>query len=109
MSVLCKACGKPVGDAKKRRLLSGRVYSALFEVGVDEHCSDTSVTATQLHSFLSSEPSYVCKPCYATLDKYAKIKEELSAIRTHIIDACRGTSTSEQTSPSVRSALLNYN
>ena len=69
------------------------MHSVLFEVGVDKHCSDLSVTATQLHSILSSEPSYmyVCKPCYATLDKYAKIKEELSAIRTHIIDACRGT------------------
>ena len=72
MALLCKACGKtlPV-DAKERRPLNGRPYTALFEM-VHSQCSQT---VTDIHHVLASTPSYVCKLCHSTLSKYRKQME----------------------------------
>ena len=72
---------KLVENAKEGKPLSGRVYSMLFGVGLEEHkCAlffqwnQTPVTES-IQSMV--EPSYVRKPCYATTMKHASMKEEL--------------------------------
>jgi len=48
------ASGKllPLGNAKELKPLSGRVYSTLFEVELEEHRSESPIT-TQVHSTFS--------------------------------------------------------
>ena len=75
----CKACGKLVDNAKERRILSGKVYSVLFEVAFES--VPPPLTSAELHSFLSAGKTYVCKPCHATLLKYSSIKEDIGAIK----------------------------
>ena len=81
MALACKACGSVTGGVKDRRLLQGKQYN-FFSIA-----TATNPSATLVHSFLTKLPSYVCKPCYLTLTKYASIAQELEAMQRHLKDA----------------------
>ena len=76
MQVLCKAaCGRNLADdAKDRRLLNGKQYTALFTIVT---ASSPSLPASLVHTNLATSPSYVCKSCYSVLTKYGNIAKEI--------------------------------
>ena len=90
-------------NAKERRVLQGKSYSALIEIGGGEAAEH--VTAF-LHSYLSSAvATYVCKQCHTVLSKYGSIMDEMSLIRRHVKGAITVEPTSESLSATVRLQL----
>ena len=67
-----------LAEAKQRKSLTGTVYTTLHELALER--INPPVTSSAVDCFLAQYPSYLCKRCFATLTKFANIKENLEEI-----------------------------
>ena len=56
---------------------AARNLLGLFEIS----STTTVVAADEIHSYLASSPSYLCKCCNSTLIKYVSLSEHIRAIK----------------------------
>ena len=69
-----------------------QVYRTLYELVVE---GPARLVATDVHQFLASDPSVVCKGCYSALSKYGAIKETSSRISSRIATALPSETSSQ--------------
>jgi len=100
--MLCKVCSTDLGSAKgERRNLLGKaagintVYATLFDA-IHQACPDDP--AAEIHKYLGSETSFVCRGCFTVFKKYSELKEELDDLMRKLKVSYTAVSVSWSTS-----------
>lgn len=79
----CKVCSTDPAKGDRRSLVGAAVgvkavYATLFD-SIHEACPDHP--ASEIHKYLGSEPSFVCKGCFTMFKKYSEIKEQVDKLK----------------------------
>ena len=79
----CKVCSTDPAKGDRRSLLGtavrvNAVYATLFD-SIHEACPDHP--ASDIHKYLRSEPSLVCKGCFTLFKKYSELKEQVDKLK----------------------------